>query len=786
METTQPTLFGDLLKRHRTAAGLTQEALAERARLSRKAVSALECGERLAPRRDTLRLLADALGLADAERAAFEVAARPGAASPADPTPPRDPPCNLPAPPTPLLGREREVARALELLHRDDVRLLTLSGPAGVGKTRLSVDVATGLRAAFADGVFFVSLAPLSDPALVASAIAQALGLREQGSQSLHDTLIEHLRAKQMLLLLDNFEHVAAAAPLLAELLAACPTLTLLVTSRAPVHVRGEHTLPVPPLAVPDPAVILPLDTLAALPAVALFVQRAEAVAHDFALTPANAPAVAAICRRLDGLPLAIELAAARIALLPPHALLARLEQRLPLLVGGARDLPERQQTLRAAIGWSYDLLHAGERALFRRLSVFAGGATLDAVEAVCHTTGDLEGDALEWLAGLVDKSLLRREEGTGGEARVGMLETIRAYGRERLAASEELEATERAHAAYYVALAEQAEPELTGPEQALWLARLEQDHDNLRTAMCWTLASGEAELGLRLAGALRRFWERHGHLTEGQAWLEGLLALDGQAGDYACPAARAKALHGAAALVIKQGDYAHAHALCQASLNLWRQLGDRRGIASCFNVLGIIAHHQGDRSRAIALYEDSLALCGDLGDTWGVSAALVNLGLVAKDQGDGARATDLYEDSLALKQRGDDVWGLAFVLCAMGQAVHEQGDNVRAQALFTESLTLHRELGGALYAMDCLEGLAHIAVAQGQPGRAARLVGAADTLRAASGAPLPPPDQAGYDRLVTAVRAALSEESFAAAGAAGAALSLEQAITLALEEIAV
>jgi len=779
METTQPTIFGDLLKRHRTAAGLAQEALAERARLSRKAVSALECGERLAPRRDTVRLLADALGLTDAERAAFEAAARPCAASPTDSAPPRDPPCNLPAPPTPLLGREREVARALELLRRDGVRLLTLSGPAGVGKTRLSVDVAAGLRADYADGVFLVSLAPLRDPALVASAITQALGVREQGDRPLHDTLIEHLRDKRLLLLLDNFEHVAQAAPLLAELLAACPTLTLLVTSRAPVHVRGEHTLPVPPLAVPDLAAILPLDTLAALPAVALFVQRAEAVAPDFALTPANAAAVAAICRRLDGLPLAIELAAARVTLLSPEALLARLDHRLPMLVGGARDLPERQQTLHAAIGWSYDLLHAGERALFRRLSVFAGGATLDAVEAVCGAGGELEGDALEWLAALVDKNLLRREEGPSGEPRVGLLETIREYGREQLAANGELEATGRAHTAYYLTLVETAQPEIVGPRQQAWLERLEREHDNLRAALRWASESNEIELGLRLAGVLWRLWYMHGHLDEGRAWLEGLLERKGTV----ATAVRAEALRGAGVLAVQQGELGSATALCAESLTLYRDLGDIRGIADMLNALANAAREQGDYARAMVLYEDSLARYRALEDTQGIAVALNNLGTAARYHGNLERAATLYQDSLALRRTLGDTQGIAHTLKNLGAVAQARGDVVQAPVWYTEGLTLSRSTGNTWLMAPILEGLAGVARLQGRAEGAARLMGAAATLRKNIGSTLTPVERDGYGRDKDTVRAALGEESFAAAWAEGAALSLEQAVAEALEE---
>jgi len=423
METEQPPLFADALKRYRQAAGLTQEALAERAGLSREAISALERGARQSPHKDTVQLLAAALRLADAERAALAAAARPHVAPPASSIRVTAP-TTLPIPPTSLIGREQEMAQVCALLRRADVRLLTLTGPAGVGKSRLSLAVAAALHAEFPDGVVLVLLAPLSDPALVEATIAGTLGLREQGDQPLHETLTDYLRGKQMLLLLDNFEHVAAAAPLLANLLATCPAVKLLVTSRAVVRVRGEQVVPVPPLALPDPAHVATVAALARVAAVALFVQRAQAVRPDFHLTPENAPAVAAICARLDGLPLALELAASRITLLPPQALLARLEGAsgqppLHLLVGGAHDLSERQQTLRNALAWSYDLLSASEQALFRRLSVFAGGCALEAVEAVCRTIGDIEGAALEWLAALVDKNLLRREEGLDGDPHV-------------------------------------------------------------------------------------------------------------------------------------------------------------------------------------------------------------------------------------------------------------------------------------------------------------------------------------------------------------------------------
>jgi predicted ATPase len=629
----------------------------------------------------------------------------------ADATAPPEPAHNLLLPPTPLVGREQEVAAVRERLLRPEVRLLTLTGVGGIGKTRLALAAAAELRHEFSSGVYFVPLAPLADPRLVVPTIAYSLGLREISGQPIAETLQDYLRDKKLLLVLDSFEHLPEAAGAVADLLKTASDVQVLVTSRAPLHLSLEHEYPVPALAVPDPRHLPAVADLTHYAAVALFLQRAQAVKPDFQLTVQNAGAVAEICVRLEGLPLALVLAAARIKALPPPALLTQLGSRLKLLTGGSRDMDVRQQTLRNTIGWSYDLLTADEQQLFRRLAVFRGGATLEAAAAVCRPEHATAGDAapaldlavLDGITSLVDKSLMYVTEGANGEPRYGMLETIREYAGEKLEESGEAAGLRRAHARHFLRLAEETAPELRGAQQVEWLTCLEAEHDNLRVALDWAReqAAGGAdaaeglEIGLRLAAALRRFWAVRGYFGEGREQLASVLALDAAAGK---PAAlqphRAKVLEGAGVLALLQGDYVAARSLLEQSLSLWRETGDGYGRAAVLDSLGDVARGRGDYATARALYEESLALFRSLGDRWGIASALGHQGVVARVQGDYAAARSLDEQSLALHRDLGDKQGVAYALGNLGIVAQEQGDYAAARALHEESLALRRELG--------------------------------------------------------------------------------------------
>jgi predicted ATPase/class 3 adenylate cyclase len=692
-------------------------------------------------------------------------------------------PNNLPTCPTDLLGRERELAE-LGKLFRDGARLVTLTGTGGTGKTRLSLQVAADLLDAYEHGAFFVELAPISDPALVASTIAQSLGLQDAGSRPIVDTLMEHLRGRSILLLLDNFEQILPAASVVAELLAACPSLGVLATSREPLRLRGEQEYAVPPLPLPDNGREPTAGVAWHSPAVSLFVQRARAIRPDFVLTDENAPAVAEICARLDGLPLAIELAAARVRLLAPEAMVRRLERRLPLLVGGARDLPSRQQALRDTIAWSHDLLEEHERRLFRRLSVFVGGWTLDAAEAVCNADGDL--DVLAGVESLVAKSLVRQQVQPGGEPRFAMLETIREYALEQLETSGEASASSRRHRDWFLTLAEHAAVELRGPHQAEWFDRLEVEHSNLRAALDWSEAEPDG-IGpaASMVEALAWFWVLRSHVREARTRVERLCGQD-----RGTEEARARLFGVAGYLADRTGELAVGSHWLETGLALWRVVGDRRGLATTLTGLAQAAAAGDDRERASMLLEEAVELVGRTapGDTRDTVLAayhetpMSHLARLVELRGDLDRAERLLDEDLAFCRSFGDSHGVANALRGLGSLAFGQGDTTRAAALLNESLDLFRALADTPCIAQNLDLLAHVAALQGRHRRAAVLLGAAETLRGGTGIALRPSVRAVHDLTASTARSGLGGDTFLVAWTEGRAMTLEQAVAHALE----
>jgi predicted ATPase len=684
---------------------------------------------------------------------------------------------NLPQARGSFVGREHEIAEVERLL--DTTRLLTLTGTGG-RKTRLALEVARDLVGAYQDGAWLVELAGLNDPMLVPQAVAKALGVHEQPSCTLTDALVDALRAKRMLLVLDNCEHlIDACARLVDIMLTSCPHLQILTTSREALDVAGEASWLVPSLSLPDVGHLPSAEDLSEYEAVRLFVERARSKLPTFELTSENARAVVEICRRLDGIPLAIELAAARVTVLTVEQIVERLNDSLRLLAAGSRTAAPRQQTMRATVQWSYDLLSEQERKLFNRLSVFADGWTLEAAEAVGAGQEVREEEVLDLLGRLVDKSLVVAEVGAESMERYRMLGPIRQYGRERLGESEEAEEVLGRHAALFLALAEQAAPELQGPRQVRWRQRLDEEQDNLRAAMARLLKKGELEKAARLGWALWSFWWSRGHFAEGRRCVEEVLAKGG-----AMPAAsRAKASFVAGAMAGVQGDYRSAEPLLEESLGLFRELGDKRGAAHALGSAGIVAIGQKQHERGIAFFEEAADLHLEVGERWGAAAMLNYLAGAWLNQGDRARAKRLAERGLSLSWEVGNRQGISHALYILAMVAQAERNHEQARGLFEEGLKLSAEVGNDTNVGPYLEGLAALAASEGKVVRAARLWGAAEALFETIEVAASPyaPDRSRYQGQVGAARTQLSEEAFEAAWAEGKSMPPERAVEYAL-----
>lgn len=802
--------FSEMLRRARTTAGLTQQELAERARLSTRAISDLERGRKLRPHAYTVGRLVQALELGDQETERFQAAARAG-----DATTSSRSTASLPIPPTSFVGRRRDVAQVGAYLQQADIRLLTLTGPGGIGKTRLALEVIREIADRVPDGACVVPLAALEGPDLVGHSIATELGLAYEDGTPIIDTVASYLRGKRMILVLDNFEHLLAASEIPAHLVLSCPNLTVLVTSRAPLHLAAEHEYPVSPLSLPDSSRIVDPNVLAGNDAVALFLRRARMIKPDFELTIDNASAVHAICRRLDGLPLAIELAASRVKLVPPHTLLRLLGNPLTMLTGGPRDLPLRHRTLRATLDWSYSLLQPEEQMLFQRLAVFSNPASLEAVEAACEFPDDL----LDLLSSLVESSLLRAEE-TNGEPRFRMLATIREYALERLSQSGEEPIVGARHADYFLRVAEQAHAVLVVNAVPEWLDRMQECHDDLRAALAWFLQHGDNEQSLRLTVYLWAFWSCCGYYSIARVSLEAAVALPCQRMDHL----RAAALIALGVVSNSLGDPELAETRTRESLRLAKQLKDMNLVLACLRQLARSAQMRGNLSEARRIYEEALAMARDADDDLLVAAALHGLSLVCllsgghraavihaeqclelarhtgnartsvtaiNDLGCGlmaegniGRALRVLEQGVALAREVGLHWSLANLLNSLGLALFLAGDGSASAACQRECLGLAGDLQDRGLIAYGIEGLALLAEMQGRSEHAVRLWGAAESLRATTWQSTPFEHDL-YRRAQETLRARLGQELYDHYWRLGRAMTVEQALLMALDDVA-
>ncbi|MCI0551915.1 MAG: tetratricopeptide repeat protein [Anaerolineae bacterium] len=769
MDATQT--FGQWLRHRRRELDLTQDTLARQVGCARITIRKLE-GDKLRPSMQLANLLMEGLEIPLEEREKYTRFARGGSFP--SPPPLKENPNNIPNAISSFVGREHELADVKKLLKAS--RLVTLTGAGGIGKTRFAMQVGSEMIDSFKDGIWWVELAALNDPALVTGALAKALDVREIPNQSLEETLAHFLRTKQLLLILDNCEHlIEACAQIAGQLLTACKNVKILATSREALGIIGEIVWQVSPLTLPGIQPLSLIESFMQYEATLLFVQRATAVNQYFSLTAQNVPAVFQICRYLEGIPLAIELAAARVKTLSPEQIATRMDDRFALLISDGRTAPSRQQTLRATLDWSHDLLTETERELFRQLSIFAGGFTLGALESIARLDSNLS--VLDMLSRVVDKSLIVVEQ--KDHARYRLLETIRQYALEKLEGSGEAKPIHDRHLDYFLMFAEQAEAHLFRSEQRDWARRLEVEHDNLRAAITWSFECNQIQTGLQMAGALAWFWHTNGHLTEGSRWLEKMLTSDqGTHGRE-----RAKALRASSILARDMGDYVRARAFAESSIRLYREFGEDQGTGLALADLGATLSYEGKREEAIESLQESLHLLQPIGEWWGTAYAHLWLGDTLFRLGDTTRAATNWEESLRLTQELGDYALMAWSLSGLADVARLRGDYKRAIGMFKEALALYRDIGTMLEPPWTLEALGLVAAALGEAQHAARLWGAASAWREAINEALPLTYQRDYAASIAQACTQLGEKAYASAWSEGRAMSPEQAIEFALEE---